>query len=640
MATSLFALGFVLEAYDHASHAIHQVEGSLKALNVQAGSMHHLREVSEQMAIAGAAMTGAGLGIAFALKSTIEPAIESAHATAQLSAVTGLHGHILEKVDQAALKYSNDLIGSEEAYKQVFAATTRLLNQHVTLKDAFAATSATMQLAAVLGSDVADTSGVITKAYQTMGDVTKPLPAQIEHIGDMFLATREKYGVRDITQFNAAFGRIAPLAGEMNVSMGEVLSILGVLQRDLTPRAPMQFANAMAGVIANTKKFQELGIEWRAGESFLDLIDKIGGAVGNLEPNERLARVERVFGGGMGPAVLDLIRWRTEMRTAGVEITNTHGMLEAKMRDLIATDPEKAFTLLGQVIHNTAVEIGKEAIPATLRWTERLTDAFHAVQEFSKAHPVLIETGLKTAALGAAALIVGGSILAMVGSIGFFVSYAPAALGFLVSLVTGFIGVAGAAYGAAAAIVVFLATNPFGWLILTVGALGVLAYKWEEVKDLGAYAWTFIQLAAVEAWAAIVATVTAAWEKIQPIFHAIAHPIETVKLAVWGATSAPLTASAPIAAAEASVPASFTASTVLQRSIERSTSIVNERSASLGLPASVDNRKSTTIHLNYSPTINASTPEGTDLQSVLSDHTADMRRMLGDLQRRESRVNY
>jgi hypothetical protein len=73
MAERTLVAALVIKAVNQASAGLRQVADDLKKIQRQSQSM---REVSAHLAVAGAAMTGAGLGMAYGLAKVIEPAMQ------------------------------------------------------------------------------------------------------------------------------------------------------------------------------------------------------------------------------------------------------------------------------------------------------------------------------------------------------------------------------------------------------------------------------------------------------------------------------------------------------------------------------------------------------------------------------------
>jgi hypothetical protein len=444
-----------------------------------ANSTEALRKSARTMAIAGAAMTGAGLGIAYGLEKIVEPAMSVENELHRLRntldpGITGMQE--LAQAQKAAIEWSNKLgVSQEQLIKQLYLGTSA----GFAMKDAVQSMGLASQLAVGLQGDFEQTQRTLNNAVLNFVDKSKPAAAQIQSISDVLARAASAFDYKNISEINSQLEIATPTALATATSFKDMIAALADFTRHgLTgSMAGEAFTESLQGIL---KMQEKLGIAMvRNKEGGLDYVASLArvrqtiieryGSLAAMPPPV-LQEFESTFG----------IRGMRAILIQSDELTHLRGQLDdvtgstARFAKEMTSAPAVQFAKMWQTFRNdVAIPLGEILLPAMVQFAQYLTKMLPDWGRWIQSHADLIKTAGIIAMVSAAVLVVGGALATTISltlyAVSGLTSFA-AAIGWIVS--------ATRIWTAAQWLLdAALSANPIGLVILGAAALAAIAYE-------------------------------------------------------------------------------------------------------------------------------------------------------------------
>ncbi|MGH7813380.1 MAG: phage tail tape measure protein, partial [Candidatus Binataceae bacterium] len=528
-----FKFGFSFETIrESVSGSIAKIETKMKGLNEAVENTATWRTAGRNIAMGGAAVAGAGAAIGYALYKTVG-AYESLQDAQQRlrddmgATVAGFHfiAKATAAAEAASVKYN---VSTEDALENVRLAVSGTLTQ----KQALDALVPSIELAkAGLGS-TADSGRFLATVFTNFGNKSADAKKQLTSFADM-----TAYVVSQ-----KAFANLGELRDALKESLGSAKAFGMTYQQTVTAIAGFSAAG-ITGSMAGTALEETLNAIGRGG------FGKLGVAVArnkdhSINALQTIMNFQEHFAhrtktpelihemskalGIRGTQVLALDSAQLGGMIKEFQSGAYHGAAAKGAATIMDALREKVGSL-GQALHNLNTTMGKPLATSLMPIVQNLTKIIVKTNEWAQHHSELVKFAMTFAAIGAAVLVVGGSVLVAIGAIGMMASAGAV-------LAVGFGIVAGVATAMWVAI-----TGPIGLAVAAIALVGLAVYEiyehWDGIKSYFSGLWKSI-IATIKGWettmynagANIISSLAAgmASRAMYPI-HAAEHIAGTIK---------------------------------------------------------------------------------------------------------------
>lgn len=481
------SLAVIISAIDRATGPVQKVAESINRLTEGARSLsERMTAAGERMTVMGAiAQAGSEKLLGF-IEKPVEAASEMQEAMARTAAVTGLAGEQLARLEEHAEAFSESARGfgtSAEQYLGVFQDLYKITHDYA--RAARAADQA-VELGEITNTGAAEAAQLLITAHEQLGVSARRVTGEIAE-------TERLFKIGSPEQYATNLSRIAPVAGALHTSLSQLNALMGETS-ELMPGGRGAMRVAMV--------FRELAANIAAGKASLDLtggmipaLQRVWARIQGLPQIEQLAALKQM-GFGSGSQVSYLIPLLEHINDLGAKAAAIHAgapsAAAAQLRLLGATARanEMAF---GHAWNHLMETLGATVLPDFTGWLDTLTRIVTEVREWAGRHRALVGTLMSLAgAIGALTavaatllltfgpiLIVGGQLVTLFSSLSGMFAAATEAVELF----------AAGAGGAMEVLGVLFETNPVGWILTAVAALGVGAYEiyehWDAIKQWG-----------------------------------------------------------------------------------------------------------------------------------------------------------
>ena len=478
MAERTLVAALVIKAVNQASGQLRQVAGDLKRIQKQSADM---REVAAHLAVAGTAMTGAGLGMAYGLTKVVEPAMAVEDALHRIANSLPEHTNKMKDLSaaqQAAEATSNALgISQVGLLKQIYLGTSAGLNMSESIK----AMQVASEAAVAANGDLESMQRTLNLAYLNFKDPSLTAAQNIQNLGNIMTTAAEKFDYKDIEELRSQLELATPTALATGTSFKDLVSALADFTRHgLTGSvAGAAFEESLHGVLVMQEK---LGIQIaRNSQGGLDYVRSIANVrqhfidlYGSMEkiPVPVLKQLQSSFGIRGIRALLinkdEMLAMRKQLDTG--LLTTQAGAAER------TNEAVYQIRMLKEAFTNMAADIGTAVLPTLIKVVQHLTPIVHAAAEFAKAHPQWVKMAVVGMAIASALLLIGGALALASASVMGFMTFLPTLMTLNSSLGLG--AVAARGFGLAMKVVDgALLANPIALTVMAVLALGYALYK-------------------------------------------------------------------------------------------------------------------------------------------------------------------
>lgn len=525
---SVYKLSVILNLVDNLSGQMGGVGDSVS------GVVNRLNSAFGTMQKAGAAMAGIGAGITGLCMKTVTSTFDTQNALGELSSL-GVKD--LKAVEDAAKSFSDTWAGTSKA--DFITASYDIKSGIASLTDEGVAQFT--QLAALTGKATKSTTEEMGSLFATGYGIYKGFYDDMSDLefGEMFsagIATAVKNYKTSGSEMASAISALGATATNANVPLEEQLAIMGQLQ------------TTMSGSEAATKYKSFLNQASSAGEklglTFLDtnnqllsmpeilteLKSKYGDTIDAVEKRE----LKEAFGTDEAVALIDLLYNNVETLDSGIQ--DLQGSMKSgisvteEMAEAINNTPEQKFQVLKQQIHNNVEELGNGLLPAVNNTMDKVSGLIRKGSEWISNNQETVQSIMNIALKLGVFLVIAGSVMGVVGSLGKLFLSAKNAIGIVKTAVLGMN-------------TAFLA-SPITWVIAgivaLVAAFVVLWNKSEAFRNFWKGLFEQVKSAVMQAWSSIQPALQnlggklkELWQAVQPIIQ-ILEKVGAVVLVVLG----------------------------------------------------------------------------------------------------------
>ena len=525
---SVYKLSVILNLVDNLSSQMNGAQSSVS------GSVSKLNSAFGTMQKAGAAMAGIGGTITGLCMKTVTATFDTQNALGELSSL-GVKD--LKAVEDAAKSFSDTWAGTSKAdfitaSYDIKSGIASLTDEGVAQFTELAALTgkATKSTTEEMGSLFATGYGIYKGFYDDMSDL---------EFGEMFsagIATAVKNYKTSGSEMASAISALGATATNANVPLDEQLAILGQLQ------------TTMSGSEAATKYKSFLNQASSAGEklglTFLDtnnqllsmpeILTELKGKYGETIDAVEKRELKEAFGTDEAVALIDLLYNNVETLDSGIQdlqgsMKNGISVTE-EMAEAINNTPEQKFQVLKQQIHNNVEELGSGLLPAVNNPMDKVSGLIQKGSEWISNNQETVQSIMNIALKLGVFLVIAGSVMGVVGSLGKLFLSAKNAIGLVKTATLGMN-------------TAFLA-SPITWVIVgivaLVAAFVVLWNKSEAFRNFWKGLFEQVRSAVTQAWSTIQPALQnlgkklmELWQAVQPIIQ-IVEKVGAVVLVVLG----------------------------------------------------------------------------------------------------------
>ena len=525
---SVYKLSVILNMVDNLSGQMggvgNNVTNTVNKLNTAFGTMQK----------AGAAMAGVGGAITGLCMKTVTATFDTQNALGELSSL-GVKD--LKAVENAAKSFSDTWAGTSKsdfitAAYDIKSGIASLTDEGVAQFTELAALTgkATKSTTEEMGSLFATGYGIYKGFYDDMSDL---------EFGEMFsagIATAVKNYKTSGSEMASAISALGATATNANVPLEEQLAIMGQLQ------------TTMSGSEAATKYKSFLNQASSAGEklglTFLDtnnqlksmpeILTELKGKYGDTIDAVEKRELKEAFGTDEAVALIDLLYNNVETLDSGIQ--DLQGSMKSgisvteEMAEAINNTPEQKFQVLKQQIHNNVEELGNGLLPAVNNTMDKVSGLIKKGSDWISNNQETVQSIMNIALKLGIFLVIAGSVMGVVGSLGKLFLSAKNAIGLVKTATLGMN-------------TAFLA-SPITWVIAGIVALvAAFVVLWNKSEAFRSF-WTGllgqVKSAVMQAWSSIqpalqnlAKKLMELWQAVQPIIQ-IFEKVGAVVLVVLG----------------------------------------------------------------------------------------------------------
>lgn len=385
-----------------------------------------------------------------------------------------------------------------------------------------------------MGSLFATGYGIYKGAYDDLSDL---------EFGEMFsagIATAVKNYKTSGSEMASAISTLGATATNNNVPLEEQLAILGQLQTTMSgSEAATKYKSFLNQA---TKAGEALGLQLTDDNNRLlstpEILEKLKGKYGETIDAVEKKELKDAFGTDEAVAMIDLLYNNVDSLTTGVDDLSASmkqgSSVTKEMAEAINNTPEQKFQVLKQQIHNNTEELGNGLLPAVNDTMDKVSGLIKRGGEWISNNQQTVQTIMNIALKLGVFLVVAGSVMGIVGSLGKLFLSMKNTIGIVKTAVMGLN-------------TAFLA-SPVTWVIAGIVALiaifVVLWNKSEAFRNFWKGLFAQVQNAVQQAWTSIQPALqklgqklTELWQAVQPIIRII-EKVGAVVLTVLGATFA------------------------------------------------------------------------------------------------------
>ena len=529
---SVYKLSVLLNVVDNLSGQMNTIQGNVS------GSIQKLDSAFGTMQKAGAALTGVGGAILGVGTKLVTSTFDTQNALGELSSL-GVKD--LKAVEDAAKSFSDTWAGTSKAdfitaSYDIKSGIASLTDEGVAQFTQLAALTgkATKSTTEEMGSLFATGYGIYKGAYDDLSDL---------EFGEMFsagIATAVKNYKTSGSEMASAISALGATATNNNVPLEEQLAILGQLQTTMSgSEAATKYKSFLNQA---TKAGEALGLQLTDDNNQLlstpEILEKLKGKYGETIDAVEKKELKDAFGTDEAVAMIDLLYNNVDSLTTGVDDLSASmkqgSSVTKEMAEAINNTPEQKFQVLKQQIHNNAEELGNGLLPAVNDTMDKVSGLIKRGGEWISNNQQTVQTIMNIALKLGVFLVVAGSVMGIVGSLGKLFLSMKNTIGIVKTAVMGLN-------------TAFLA-SPVTWVIAGIVALiaifVVLWNKSEAFRNFWKGLFAQVQNAVQQAWTSIQPALqklgqklTELWQAVQPIIR-IVEKVGAVVLTVLGATFA------------------------------------------------------------------------------------------------------
>lgn len=416
---SLYKLSVIMQVVDSVSGPMQSI-GQTTQSNVS--GIEKLSQSFANMQKTGVVMAGAGLQLAEALTAPVTATFDTKRAISELSS---LGVEQLGMMEQAATDFSSTWAGTTKADFITAAYDIKSGISSLTDEGVAKFTELSGITATATKSSIATMTSLFATGYGIYKDYYKDM-SDIE-FAEMFssgISESVKQFKTNGNEMAAAIQTLGASATNAQVPLEEQLSILGMLQATMSGSEAGTKYNAFLRSAA--KGGEALGLEFLDANNQLksmpEILDLLHSKFGDTIDAAEKMKIQEAFGDSESVKLIDLMYNKTDALQGN--IVSLYGTLgegtEAtkKMADAINSSDPAQFELIKQKAQNMAETIGNIVTPTVMSYATKVGSAIDKASEWATSHEKVVTVIFTVLAALAAFLLVGGTVLTVVGTIG------------------------------------------------------------------------------------------------------------------------------------------------------------------------------------------------------------------------------
>lgn len=424
---------------------------------------------------------------------------------------SGKVGADYQRIDELATRLGDKLPGTTADFKNLM---TMLLRQGLSAKTVLGGTG---EAAALLAVQLKKTPEEAAEMAAKLQDATRGTEKEMEAIMDQ--VQRLYYAGTDSNNILGAFTSLSPALDTLKIkgkaAMEQMSPLIGML--DQAGLSGEKSGNALRKVFTRMMNTAKVGKAAKAAGIQLDFTNGKGEFGGfenmykqlaklkSLSTEKRLKLLQSIFGDDS--ETLQALNTMIEKGKEGYDQFGKKLEAQASLRQRV-NDQLGTLTNLWDAASGTftnfLAKMGESVAPQLKELTKWIGGINEKLSDWAAKNPQTAAAVMKTAAvigvLLTAVVGIGAALSALLIPIALSKFAFFSLFGGMGKAAGGALGLAGtllklggslAAFGAKA--LVFLATNPFGWAILAVGALVMLWRNWDTVKSALISGWEWME---------------------------------------------------------------------------------------------------------------------------------------------------
>ncbi|MCG3359332.1 phage tail tape measure protein [Neisseria meningitidis] len=424
---------------------------------------------------------------------------------------SGKVGKDFQEIDGLATRLGDKLPGTTADFKNLM---TMLLRQGLSAKTVLGGTG---EAAALLAVQLKKTPEEAAEMAAKLQDATRGTEKEMEAIMDQ--VQRLYYAGTDSNNILGAFTSLSPALDTLKIkgkaAMEQMSPLIGML--DQAGLSGEKSGNALRKVFTRMMNTAKVGKAAKAAGIQLDFTNGKGEFGGfenmykqlaklkSLSTEKRLKLLQSIFGDDS--ETLQALNTMIEKGKEGYDQFSKKLEAQASLRQRVNDQLGTLANLwdaASGTFTNFLAKMGESVAPQLKELTKWIGGINEKLSDWAAKNPQTAAAVMKTAAvigvLLTAVVGIGAALSALLIPIALSKFAFFSLFGGMGKAAGGALGLAGtllklggslAAFGAKA--LVFLATNPFGWAILAVGALVMLWRNWDTVKFALISGWEWIQ---------------------------------------------------------------------------------------------------------------------------------------------------
>lgn len=423
----------------------------------------------------------------------------------------GKVGKEFQEIDGLATRLGDKLPGTTADFKNLM---TMLLRQGLSAKTVLGGTG---EAAALLAVQLKKTPEEAAEMAAKLQDATRGTEKEMEGIMDQ--VQRLYYAGTDSNNILGAFTSLSPALDTLKIkgkaAMEQMSPLIGML--DQAGLSGEKSGNALRKVFTRMMNTAKVGKAAKAAGIQLDFTNGKGEFGGfenmykqlaklkSLSTEKRLKLLQSIFGDDSETlqALNTMIEKGKEGYDQFAKKLEAQASLRQRVNDQLGT-LANLWDAASGTFTNFLAKMGESVAPQLKELTKWIGGINEKLSDWAAKNPQTAAAIMKTVAVAGVFLTavvgIGAALSAVLVPIALSKFAFFSLFGGMGKAAGGVLGLAGtllklggalAAFGAKA--LVFLATNPFGWAILAVGALVMLWRNWDTVKSALISGWEWIQ---------------------------------------------------------------------------------------------------------------------------------------------------
>ncbi|CWO68095.1 phage tail related protein [Neisseria meningitidis] len=424
---------------------------------------------------------------------------------------SGKVGADYQRIDELATRLGDKLPGTTADFKNLM---TMLMRQGISAK---AVLGGTGEAAALLAVQLKKTPEEAAEMAAKLQDATRGTEKEMEAIMDQ--VQRLYYAGTDSNNILGAFTSLSPALDTLKIkgkaAMEQMSPLIGML--DQAGLSGEKSGNALRKVFTRMMNTAKVGKAAKAAGIQLNFTNGKGEFGGfenmykqlaklkSLSTEKRLKLLQSIFGDDSETlqALNTMIEKGKEGYDQFAQKLEAQASLRQRVNDQLGT-LANLWDAASGTFTNFLAKMGESVAPQLKELTKWIGGINEKLSDWAAKNPQTAAAVMKTAAvigvLLTAVVGIGAALSALLIPIALSKFAFFSLFGGMGKAAGGALGLAGtllklggslAAFGAKA--LVFLATNPFGWAILAVGALVMLWRNWDTVKSALISGWEWIE---------------------------------------------------------------------------------------------------------------------------------------------------